>query len=60
MNKRRLCPQCGSGSHFRFEVGDLNRRLTSQRFRYDECDRCRLVFQRDTPADLAPYYASDY
>ncbi len=60
MSETKPCPQCGGNSRFRFEVGDLNRRLTAQRFRYDECDQCRLVFQRDTPADLAAYYAGDY
>jgi 2-polyprenyl-3-methyl-5-hydroxy-6-metoxy-1,4-benzoquinol methylase len=60
MSEYSQCPQCGGTSRFRFEVGDLNRRLTAQLFRYDECDQCRLVFQRDTPADLALYYASDY
>ena len=60
MSARTQCPQCGGNSHFRFEVGDLNRRLTAQRFRYDECDQCRLVFQRETPADLGAYYAGDY
>jgi 2-polyprenyl-3-methyl-5-hydroxy-6-metoxy-1,4-benzoquinol methylase len=60
MSARRQCPQCGGNSRFRFEVGDLNRRLTAQRFRYDQCERCRLVFQHETPADLAAYYAGDY
>jgi SAM-dependent methyltransferase len=54
------CPQCGGSGRFRFDAGDLNRRLSAECFRYDECVQCGLIFQPQPPADLAAYYENDY
>jgi 2-polyprenyl-3-methyl-5-hydroxy-6-metoxy-1,4-benzoquinol methylase len=60
MSERAQCPQCGGPGRFRMEAADLNRRLTTHRFRYDACNRCGLIYQREPPADPGAYYAGDY
>jgi len=54
------CPLCGGPSAAAFAVGDRNREVTSQRFRYRRCRDCRTFFLADVPESLAEYYPEDY
>lgn len=54
------CPSCGDPASRLYRVGDLNRAVSEQQFQYFRCGRCRYVFLRPVPEDLAFYYPSDY
>jgi 2-polyprenyl-3-methyl-5-hydroxy-6-metoxy-1,4-benzoquinol methylase len=54
------CPHCGAVAHLRLTAEDRNRRLSSERFRYWECERCRVVFLWPVPEELGRFYPSDY
>jgi 2-polyprenyl-3-methyl-5-hydroxy-6-metoxy-1,4-benzoquinol methylase len=55
-----MCPYCGGVSSFFVSSTDRNRHTTSQTFRYDQCDNCRLVFMNPIPTDLRPFYEGGY
>ncbi|MFI5004957.1 MAG: methyltransferase domain-containing protein [Solirubrobacterales bacterium] len=54
-----VCPICGGGSRFAFEVGDRNRGLGPVRSSYQRCEACGTVFVAETPDDLGRYYEAD-
>jgi len=55
-----LCPYCASPVALAFRVPDINRRISTQRFSYFQCESCRLLFLHPAPADLGRYYPSTY
>jgi 2-polyprenyl-3-methyl-5-hydroxy-6-metoxy-1,4-benzoquinol methylase len=59
-NRSKPCPICGGTSRLAFRVGDRNRNLSAERFRYFRCQACHTYFNADTPADLSAYYPADY
>jgi SAM-dependent methyltransferase len=54
------CPHCGGATRLRFVAFDRNRRLSDERFRYWECERCGLLFLSPVPADIGRFYPPDY
>jgi 2-polyprenyl-3-methyl-5-hydroxy-6-metoxy-1,4-benzoquinol methylase len=60
MSGARACPSCG-GVTTRLLVGrDWNRRVSDAEFELRRCEACGFIALADPPADLAPYYTSDY
>lgn len=55
-----VCPYCGGASSFFVSSTDRNRHTTSHMFRYDQCERCKLVFMDSIPDDLRPFYEDGY
>ena len=55
-----ICPACGDAASMLYRVGDLNRAVSDEVFKYFRCGGCRYVFMRPVPEDLARYYPSDY
>lgn len=54
------CRACGFAGAFRvFEAREMLHG-TRQRFAYGECPQCASLQIREIPADLSPYYPSDY
>jgi len=56
----RTCPCCFGNAAPLFEVGDLNRLRSRQKFSYFRCLTCGTVFLDPVPVDLAHYYGGDY
>jgi hypothetical protein len=54
------CPHCGGATGLRFAAVDRNRRLSDERFRYWECERCGLLFLAPVPDDIGRFYPPDY
>ncbi len=55
-----VCPQCAGAVQLKFIATDINRCISSEEFRYFECDDCHLIFLDPLPPDLSRYYPSDY
>jgi SAM-dependent methyltransferase len=55
-----VCPHCGSTTQPRLTAADRNRRLSSARFRYWECERCSVIFLWPLPESIARFYPADY
>ncbi len=54
------CPYCGGASSAHLAAPDINRQVSETVFHLRHCDSCGLFFLADPPADLGPYYTSDY
>jgi SAM-dependent methyltransferase len=54
------CPQCRGNGRSLFSVGDLNRNVSGERYRYYRCRDCRLVYLAPLPPDLSVYYPPAY
>lgn len=54
------CPLCGGEARRAFLAADLNRAASAERFEYARCRSCGSWFQPSPPADLSPYYPSEY
>jgi SAM-dependent methyltransferase len=55
-----LCPLCGAPADRTLTARDLNRAVGDQRFEYARCGFCGSWFLLSPPADLSPYYPSEY
>lgn len=60
MNAAPSCPLCAAASEEAFTVGDRNRGLSRELFRYLRCTACHSYFIAAVPADLAGFYPTDY
>jgi Methyltransferase domain len=56
----RTCPQCGGVGRFAFSATDENRRAAAERFRYDKCGVCGLIWLVNVPSALTAYYGDGY
>lgn len=54
------CPRCGGPSTHRFEASDRNRAVTRERFKYNRCRICGVVWLVSPPPSLADYYPGNY
>lgn len=54
------CPYCGQAATHLVSSKDYNRGTTERTFEYLRCQACGLVFMRDIPEDLRPFYAGGY
>ncbi|OBG33187.1 hypothetical protein A5672_24755 [Mycobacterium alsense] len=54
------CPYCDAATTALLAARDVNRRVTRTVFHLRQCSGCGLIFLADPPADLGPYYTSDY
>ena len=54
------CPYCGGVALHLVTSKDYNRGTTEETFEYQRCGECGLVFLREIPEDLQPYYAGGY
>ena len=54
------CPQCAGAIRLRFTATDVNRGISSEKFKYFLCKDCDLIFLDPLPPDLGRYYPSDY
>jgi len=54
------CPLCGGCTTPAFTVGDRNRGIGHELFRYRRCRGCLTYYLVNVPADLGSYYPSDY
>jgi SAM-dependent methyltransferase len=60
MNAMPGCPLCGAASQEAFIVGDRNRGLSKEQFRYLRCTACLTYFIAAVPTDLASFYPAAY
>jgi SAM-dependent methyltransferase len=54
------CPLCGGSSRHAFGTTDRNRGLSAERFAYERCTACGVLFLANVPADLGAYYPEAY
>jgi SAM-dependent methyltransferase len=54
------CPYCHAVSAASISAPDVNRGVSKIVFHVCRCSRCGLRFCTNPPADLAPYYTTDY
>jgi SAM-dependent methyltransferase len=54
------CPLCGGAAVHAFTTTDRNRRLGDERFHYNRCTRCGVLFLANVPDDLGRFYPPDY
>ncbi len=54
-----ICPVCKKTSSLYFRVGDVNRRITKEKFDYFRCQSCGLIFVR-IPDNLDAFYPNNY
>ncbi|MEI6559134.1 MAG: class I SAM-dependent methyltransferase [Rhodospirillaceae bacterium] len=54
------CPYCGGPSVLHVAAADINRRVSERVYHLQRCQACALMFVRDPPPDLGPYYTGDY
>lgn len=54
------CPYCAGTTQALLSAPDVNRRVSDTIFHLRHCQDCGLDFLTDPPADLGPYYTSDY
>jgi len=54
------CPLCGGASERAFVTPDRNRGIGDEQFEYRRCLACGVLYLRNVPADLAPYYPNAY
>jgi SAM-dependent methyltransferase len=54
------CPYCAGTTKALLSAPDVNRRVSDTIFHLRHCQDCGLNFLADPPADLGPYYTSDY
>ncbi len=54
------CPYCGAASEASISAPDVNRAVSKVVFHLARCTRCGLSFCTNPPADLGPYYTTDY
>jgi len=54
------CAVCGGTTKTLFETVDFNRRVTDERFVYEVCQQCDVIVLADPPADMRPFYGTDY
>ena len=54
------CPYCAGTTKALLSAPDVNRRVSDTIFHLRHCQDCGLDFLTDPPADLGPYYTSDY
>lgn len=56
----QACPYCSGETRDLLSAPDINRRVSDTVFHLRHCQQCGLNFLADPPADLSPYYTSDY
>src|SRR5438105_2048112 len=54
------CGICSGRTAPAFDTTDRNRRLSTERFEYVRCDRCRTLALANIPTDLGSFYPPDY
>jgi len=54
------CPRCKGASQLKFRVGDINHRITKNKFNYYICRQCDLLYLWPIPVDLSEYYSKQY
>lgn len=54
------CPYCGNESSYIQSAKDYNRKVTDETFTLRACRSCGLHFIHNPPADMAPYYDSEF
>jgi SAM-dependent methyltransferase len=54
------CPYCNAVCEAGISAPDVNRGVSKVVFHLARCTRCGLRFCTNPPADLAPYYTTDY
>src|SRR6478609_78420 len=54
------CTACTGLMHLRLVARDYNREISGDRYRYFQCDQCRLISLQNVPPDLGRFYETGY
>jgi len=57
---KSLCPRCKGEPNPKFRVGDINHRITKNKFNYYKCEQCDLIYLWPIPINLNDYYPKQY